>query len=256
MAVFVPGSIVTDIRGSVGSETYSRAQGGLVVKARSNPSQPESAARDATQANMTAVSQAWSGRISSAQRAAWHAYGRRYPRPNRFGALTIHGGYVSYIRANCSAKVFSQASWVDDPPDRAPLATAPFVFYVQKIVATYYVTIFFEDYYDFENGFRAAFSQGKTTNVGVSYYSTPWQVYFTSESDGTVWTPLLTTSTLTAWAGDLARAWLKCFVYDHNSGAVSIPFFTSTEIFTAKSADWDKWLASDRSRKSYERILR
>ena len=100
MALINLGSIVADIRGSVGDETYSRNQGGAYVRARSGPSAPPNANQLNITASMTALSQAWSGTLTEANRNTWHEYAEQFPRPNRWGKRVLSNGYTRFVSIN------------------------------------------------------------------------------------------------------------------------------------------------------------
>ncbi len=226
MANIVLGSIVTDIRGSVGAETYSRGPAGLVVKARSNPSQPVSAKRDQIQANFLAVTQAWSGRLTAAQRMAWRAYGHRYPRPNKFGARTIVSGYLAFVRCNCSIKLINSVAWIDVPPEAGMLPIPTFTVVAFSENGDFLLTIRLGPYELFEDLCLVA-SVGKTTNAGVSYYSTPWQILNAHVYDGEAWWPPIGNRFTPPWVGTKDRLWVKAFAFDYITGRLSIPFQAS-----------------------------
>ncbi|HUW33205.1 MAG TPA: hypothetical protein VM223_16475, partial [Planctomycetota bacterium] len=88
MAGIQLGSIVSDIRGSVGTETYSRGQGGLYVKARSGPTGEPTAKQIQSTDATTALSQAWSDTLTEAQRETWRTYAAQFPKANRWGKHT------------------------------------------------------------------------------------------------------------------------------------------------------------------------
>ena len=230
MAVFRPGSIVADIRGSVGSETYTRGQGGLVVKARSTPSQPPSAKRDQIQANFLAVTQAWSGRLTAGRRQAWQAYAYQYPRPNKWGDPIITSGYLAYVRCNCALKLLDDTWWIDVPPKLGmlPMPVFSMIFWSGAPIE---LDITLDPAYPLENHYFLIISIGKTTNAGVSYYSSPWQIVSTNEYDEGTWTPSLITIEMDAWAGGLAKAWAKAFMFDKTTGRISKPFQTSCPVW-------------------------
>jgi len=223
MAVIVPGSIVADIRGSVGAETYSRTQGGLVVKSKPIPTQTASAKRDQIQANLKAVTQAWSGRLTASQRLAWKLYGHNFPRPNRWGASTITSGYLAYVRCNCALKLLDDTWWIYSPPK---LGMLPMPVFTMQFFSgcPMELDIVLDPAYPLENHYFLIISTGKTTNAGVSYYSSPWQIVSTNEYDEGTWTPSLITIEIDAWPGGLARAWVKAFMFDRTTGRISKPF--------------------------------
>lgn len=231
MASIVLGSIVADIRGPVGSETYSRAQGGHTVRARSNPAQPSSGLRDQTQANFTAASQGWSGRLSAAQRTAWHAYGARYPRPNRWGESSIVSGYLAFVRCNCALKTINAAWWIDDPPELGMLPMPVFTFQFFDWDPDYWVDLDSPiDYIPVDNDY-VIFSMGKTTNVGVNYYSTPWRLWWVMNYDVDHWDNDFQGEAIPAWSGTNTRLWMRAFVINIDTGRLSVHYQTYDDAF-------------------------
>lgn len=128
MALITAASIVSDIRGSVATETYSRNQGGLYVKTRKGPTDNTGANRDACRATITALSQAWSGTLNEAQRAAWRKYAHQHPKPDRWGSVHLVNGYTRFIRANFYRYRLDTTIPFADPPDQADLHQPPFTF--------------------------------------------------------------------------------------------------------------------------------
>lgn len=228
MAVIQVGSIVSDIRGSVGSETYSRGPGGLHVRARSNPSQPESEFRDGAQAIFSEVTKAWSGRLSEAQRQAWQVYGARYPRPNRWGVTSITSGYLAFVRANCTIKQAAPPVWFDVPPELGMLAAPIFTFAYSNGALPYFVYLYIDSSVDLQEGFVLIVSMGKSCNVGVTYYSTPWRFLSAHLWDGEFWDPDIISINVGTYTGDGDRLFMKGTLIDYNSGRMSIPFQTFT----------------------------
>lgn len=126
MASIRLGSVIADIRGSVGDETYGRNQGGLYVRQRVSPSQPPSDERDARQAAMTALSQAWSGTLNQTQRDTWTQYGRQHPLPDRFGRPRDLAGICHFIRCNCQRYRDESAITASTAPTSPPPAMPGF----------------------------------------------------------------------------------------------------------------------------------
>ena len=71
MANIRTGSIVSDIRGKVGSEIYSRNRGGAYVKAYAAPVQPDTPLQTGQRARITAAVNAWQG-LSDHERMLWN----------------------------------------------------------------------------------------------------------------------------------------------------------------------------------------
>ena len=227
MAVCILGSLVSDVRGSVGTETFSRTLGGLIVKARSNPNQPESAARDQAQANLTNVARGWSDRLSAAHRTAWRSYGTRYPRPNRWGNPIIDSGYLAYVRLNCALKIINPAWWRYSAPIGGMLPAPIFTFIATPLNGGFLVELTLNESVHYQNNYYLGISAGKTTNVGVSYYSTPWQFFQGSLHSEGDWDPPIDYMEYPVWCGTKSRLWTRAFMLDKTTGRMSVPFQTS-----------------------------
>lgn len=174
MAVVDLGSIVQDIRGSVGNETYARNQGGIYVRARAGPAGPPSGEQDKSTAAMTALSQWWSSDLTEQQRKDWRKYAHQFPRPNRWGHLTITSGYCRFIATNFRGNRPGGAiNWSDAPliPPWHPPAlsftadsgTGNVTVAVPPIgyeVSTH--TLYMEGYW------------GEEVGQGVNFYASPW----------------------------------------------------------------------------------
>lgn len=128
MASVKPSSLISDVSGSVGDVTFGRNQGGLFVRERVSPAQPPSDERDARQAAITAISQAWSGTLTETQRSTWRTYSRRHPLPDRFGRPKTPSGICHFIKCNVQRyrdeSAITATSAPDSPPPPMPAFTA------------------------------------------------------------------------------------------------------------------------------------
>lgn len=76
MANIRTGSIVSDVRGKVGSEIYSRNRGGAYVKAYAAPVQPNTTAQITNQSNFAAAVSAWLA-LTDGERHDWNTFAAR-----------------------------------------------------------------------------------------------------------------------------------------------------------------------------------
>lgn len=105
MAVVRLGSLVQDIRGSVGEETYSRGQGGIVVRQRKGPGGVPNANQLSITDTMTVLSAAWSDTLTEENRETWQTYAKQFPRANRWGERSLRNGYTRFIAINFNRHV-------------------------------------------------------------------------------------------------------------------------------------------------------
>ena len=223
MALVKLGSIVSDIVGSVGQETYLRTPAGLVVRARVSPVQPASALRDQVQLNFTNVSQAWSGTLTELQRKTWRSYGKNWPLPNAFGKRVVIGGFTAFCRSNLVAKTVSSAFWHLSAPERNPLVIPDFTATAAALGAIIKLNIVLGTQVPIENGFYLIISAGTSTNAGVIYYSSPWRVSAISLRTGGAWATDITDLSLSTWSGIGPKIYIKMYMYDSTTGAISTP---------------------------------
>lgn len=93
------GAIITELKGSVGGQTFQSCRGGFIL--RSKPISPK--VRTPLQSQIRTitarVAQSWRG-LSAAQRATWDAVAPSYPYSDKFGDPGTLSGYELFMRAN------------------------------------------------------------------------------------------------------------------------------------------------------------
>lgn len=106
MAKVTFGSIVTDARGKLGSDIYSRNRAGAYTRAYVSPvntmTQMRTNVRNATKAN----SQAWRT-LSEAQRAAWRSMTSEYREVNSLGHVHVPSGFNLFCKLNFWPRLLS-----------------------------------------------------------------------------------------------------------------------------------------------------
>ena len=96
MATILTGSIVSEIRGSVGSETYSRNAFGAYVKARVAPANPNTVPQQDARARLAAAVTAWQG-LSEVDRLSYISEAAGRSNINRLGVKIRVTGYQLFI---------------------------------------------------------------------------------------------------------------------------------------------------------------
>lgn len=117
MAIIQFGSIVSDARNSVGSQTYSKNKGGGYVKSKPTPTQPRTAAQRLVRANFAANSRSWSSVLTDAQRAAWAFFAQANPYNNIFGQSKQYSGFNMYMKLNQVLAQIGEAQITTPPTD-------------------------------------------------------------------------------------------------------------------------------------------
>lgn len=225
MAVIDLGSIVGDIRGSVGNETYGRNQGGLYVRARTGPGDPPTAAQIKITDAMTVLSQYWSATCTEQQRANWRAYAHMHPRRNRWGCPSLTNGYTRFIGTNFRTAIPAGiVNWPDAPPT-PPLHPPALTFSIVAATNTVTVALPPPNYPDLPTQALVLAYWGDAVNAGINFYGSPWtyagQVFYIA---GVGWVPDPWNLNYAAGIAASERLYMKFFIQDIIGGAISNPY--------------------------------
>ena len=97
--VKIKSALVTQMSGSVGGMTGASNRGGLYLRARGVPSNPNSSAQQDVRSRLSVVSKLWSG-ITDEQRAAWGAYAASIAWTDSLGSSITLTGQQAFNRVN------------------------------------------------------------------------------------------------------------------------------------------------------------
>ena len=132
MAIIKAGALVADIRGKVGTNVFSRNQGGAIVRDVGTWVQPDNEAQQACRDAIEALSQAWSNTLSEANRQTWRAYATTNPRPNRWGTALLTNGYACFIRHNFQEYLDNPVVYYLSAPTSNPIHPPDVLIQVQQ----------------------------------------------------------------------------------------------------------------------------
>jgi len=90
----------TAASGSIGGMTFSHNRGGMYVRARATPTNPNSPEQSEVRTLMGMLSNLWVSTLTIVQRAGWIIYGENVPIVNRLGDDIFLTGLNHYIRSN------------------------------------------------------------------------------------------------------------------------------------------------------------
>jgi len=90
--------IVTAVSGSIGGTTYAHNQGGMYMRARATPTNPNTARQQTVRAALAAMVTEWSTVLTAAERAAWDTYAANVPVTNPLGQSINLSGQQMYLR--------------------------------------------------------------------------------------------------------------------------------------------------------------
>ena len=114
MALF-KSHLVSQASGSVGGTTYAHNAGGLYMRARSIPVNPNSAQQQAVRGLMASLVSAWSDILTPGQRATWDLYAFNTPLTGPLGDPRNVSGLNMYVRSNLP-RLQAGATRIDQGP--------------------------------------------------------------------------------------------------------------------------------------------
>lgn len=100
MALFKPGSLVTDLSGSIGGQTFGRNRGGMYVRNRTIPVNPNSPGQNQIRTIFANLIFAWTNTLTPVQRVAWDDYAAGVTLKNRLGENITPTGQNMFVRSN------------------------------------------------------------------------------------------------------------------------------------------------------------
>lgn len=176
--------IFTSISGSIGGVTGSHNKGGQYLRARTNPTNPNTAAQQRARTAFTAASEGWSG-ITPEERISWGAFAQQQAWTNRLGDAIQLSGQNAYV-ASYAALTAAGLTPVDTPP---PPNTRPagFSFPAEITLAINPPINTFGgfDGYGGEVGDRIVVAIGRPVPPGVTFYKGPYQIAISEPADST-----------------------------------------------------------------------
>lgn len=106
--------------GSIAGVTASHNKGGAYLKAKSNPTNPNSVRQQATRSLFGTFASRWSTLLSQAQRDLWNTYAQTHTIPDALGAPVYINGISWYIMFNTRLVDAGIAPIVVPPPAADP----------------------------------------------------------------------------------------------------------------------------------------
>lgn len=100
MALVMLGGGVTDVRGSMAGNTFSRNKGGNYLRARTKPCNPRSTTQNTRRAKLAYLTRAWGKTCTEQERTDWRAYALGTTWHNKLGQVVEINGLAAYLRLN------------------------------------------------------------------------------------------------------------------------------------------------------------
>jgi hypothetical protein len=100
--VLFKSQVFTQASGSVGGAVYSRNAGGMYMRARANPINPNTAPQQAVRDALRTAVLYWKNSLTDNERENWNTYAFNTPTLNKLGDPTHKSGQQMFIRGNVS----------------------------------------------------------------------------------------------------------------------------------------------------------
>lgn len=114
MAKIKFGMMMTDARGKLGGQVFSRNKGGAYVRTKVTPTNPQTPDQQGARALFGSISQGWSG-LTENERQAWRGAVEEWKGTDIFGDLLAPTGKELYQRLNNQAQIVGYAALVYPP---------------------------------------------------------------------------------------------------------------------------------------------
>lgn len=191
----IKSQLVTQMSGSLGGITGSHNKGGLYLRARSIPVNPNSAAQQAVRNALSSLVNLWTGTLTAAKRAAWETYAANVPKTDTLGDTLQLSGQQWYIGANVPRLQASLAR-VDDAPTVFNRGNTDETIAITASEATQLMSVAFDDTLAWadEDGSSLLVYASRPQNASINYFKGPYR--FAGQIDGDSGTPPTSPTTI------------------------------------------------------------
>lgn len=172
------GGGVIQMSGSIAGNTYARNRYGNYARARTKPTNPNTANQQNARDAVAFLANRWAQTLTSAQRTAWNLYGSSVVMKNKLGEDIYLSGYNHYIRSNQIAMmgthvVIDAGPVVFELPDHDPTFAVTCSEATQQLTVTFDATMAWA----VEAGGYLYLFQGKPQNAQRSFFAGPHRYY-------------------------------------------------------------------------------
>jgi len=226
MALIKFGGGITEMRGSIAGNTFSRNRYGAYARARTKPVNPNTDRQQLVRASMSAMTTRWSQTLTANQRTAWNLYGSSVVMTNGLGESINLSGFNHYVRSNVFRSAYNKTI-IDDGPTTFEIPDADPAFSVTGGEAAQQFSVAFDDTLAWDNedeGFLVYY-QGSPQNAQRNFFGGPWKLLsFTAGVTGVpVASPVVEAAVFAITEGQ--RQWIYARIL-RADGRMSAPFRT------------------------------
>jgi len=190
--------VYSQTSGSIAGITYFHGRSGLATRARSTPTNPNTARQRTIRHAIARLGSYWGQTLSAGGRAAWNLYASNVPWVNALGQTTFLTGQQHFTRCNVP-RLQASIDILDASPTIYDLGsfTAPTITSAlradQKVTIAYTNT---DDWANADGGFLLL-SIGRSVGPGVNYFKGPFR--YTDKVVGAAEPPISPTVLNSPW---------------------------------------------------------
>jgi len=211
MALIKFGGGITEMRGSIAGNVYSRNRYGAYARARTVPINPNTGFQQVMRSIVAYLTNRWSAVLTSGQRTAWGTYASNVSMLNKLGESMNLSGFNHYIRSN-AARVQAGLAIVDDGPTTFELPQKDETIVATLSEASQEISLAFADGEDWcdEDGAGMTVRMGIPQNAQRNFFAGPFR--YADSIDGDSVSPPTTPGTMTAPFAFVEgqRVWIAC----------------------------------------------
>jgi hypothetical protein len=178
-------SLITQASGSIAGSTFSHNRGGMYIRARATPTNPNSPQQQAVRTAVGTLVNHWTNTLSAAQRAAWDVYAENTPLIDRLGEARNVGGLGMYVRTNTPI-LQAGLTRIDDAPTTFNTGefTEPSVGTISAGGGTLGIVFDNADAWANEDDAAMLVLISRGQNPGINYFKGPYRYAGKIDGDG------------------------------------------------------------------------
>lgn len=184
MALIRYGGGIVQMSGSIAGDTFARNRYGNYSRARTKPTNPNTARQVAIRSALATLTSRWSATLTAPQRTAWNLYGQSVSMKNRLGEAVFLTGFNHYLRSNIPL-LQAGLTIVDDGPVIFELPEKDPTFAITASEATQTISYTFDNTmaWALEVGAYLLKYEGQPQNLQRNFFAGPWRFHGTIAGD-------------------------------------------------------------------------
>lgn len=173
----IKSALMTEASGSLGGLVASHNRGGLYLRARAVPVNPNTPQQQLIRGFVAQLTSLWTDVLTAPQRASWDLYAENVPLPDRLGEPRNVGGLAMYVRSNVP-RMQSPLPRVDTAPLIFNLGDYSAPSFNTLSEATQDVTTVFSGTDEWVSETQAAliFYSSRAQNPSINYFKGPYRL--------------------------------------------------------------------------------